>query len=317
MATTQASRDDPFRVQNLASLEGGVAEARLKRHLGRGIYVQEVTELPDGDLEISLGNVSPRDLSDCRNRDNVLKFITLRDVYTIIAENTGTGVYLIDVPDRGDVLEGIAEREAAVMDKLDFSMAQAIYEHVYDLPAVRTQLNPILQILRGVRNRSELTVPEVNRNQRTEMTREYVELLENFGYVEVEEGVITAGIRLQSADLHQYDWDEFGRKFLGDVVQRGYVTIRDEFQLSMLGHYQKFSGSYYYDAIQRGKKDLWLDIETVAENLEELHGERRDEFYLNDKLGELASVDVIRKDGDYVRSEEDIYDQVASETPVA
>lgn len=317
MATTQSSRDDPFRVQNPESLEGGVAEARLKRHLGRGIYVQDVTELSNGDIEISLGNVSPRDLSDCRYSDNVLKFITLRDVYTIVAEDTGTGVYLIDVPDREDVLQGIDEREAAVMDKLDFSMAQAIYEHVYDLPAVRTQLNPILQILRGVRNRSELTVSEVNRNQRTEMTRDYIELLENFGYVEVDDGVITAGVRLQSADLHEYDWDEFGRKFLGDVVQRGYVTIRDEFRLSMLGHYQKFSGAYYYDAIQRGKKDLWLDVETIAENLYELHDERKDEFYLHDKLGELSSVDVLRKDGDYVRSEDDIFEQVARNTPVA
>lgn len=317
MVTTQATPDEPFRVQNPEALRGGTAETRLKRHLGRGIYVYDVQELPNGNLEISLGHVSPRDMSDCRDHDNVLKFITLRDVYTIEAENTGNDVYLIDIPDRSEIVEGIDRREKEVMDKLDFSMAQAIYEHVYDLPAVRTQLNPILQILRGTRNRSELTVSEVNRNQRSENTREYIELLENFGYIEVENGVITQGVRLQSADLHEYDWDEFGRKFLGDVVQRGYMTIRDEMKLSMLGHYQKYSGSYYYDAIQRGKKDLWLDIETVAENLEELHGERRDEFYLHDKLGELASVDVIQKDGDYVRSEEDIFEQVARGTPTA
>lgn len=317
MVTTEPAADDPFRVQNPESLQGGVAESRLKRHLGRGIYVHDVEELPNGNLGISLGNASPRDMSDCRDRDNVLKFITLRDVYTIEAEHTGNGVYLIDVPDRSEIVEGIECREEEVKDKLDFSMAQAIYEHVYDLPAVRTQLNPILQILRGTRNRPELTVSEVNRNQRSEKTREYIELLENFGYVEVEDGIITQGIRLQSADLHEYDWDEFGRKFLGDVVQRGYMTIRDELKLSMLGHYQKYSGSYYYAAIQRGKKDLWLDVETIAENLEQLHGERRDAFYLHDKLGELASVDVIRKDGDYVRSEDDIYEQVARGTPTA
>lgn len=317
MVTTEASPDEPLRVQNPEALQGGVAEIRLKRHLGRGIYVHDVQELPNGNLEISLGNVSPHDMSDCRNRDNVLKFITLRDIYTLEAENTGHDIYLIDIPDRNDVVEGIENREEEVKDKLDFSMAQAIYEHVYDLPAVRTQLNPILQILRGTRNRSELTVSEVDRNQRSEKTREYIELLESFGYIEVEDRVITPGIRLQSADLHKYDWDEFGRKFLGDVVQRGYVTIRDEMKLSMLGHYQKYSGSYYYDAIQRGKRDLWLDIETIAENLEELHGERRDEFYLHNKLGELASVDVIQKDGDYVRSEKDIYEQVARDTPVA
>ena len=317
MVTTEASPDDPFRVQNPEALQGGVAETRLKRHLGRGIYVHDVQKLPNGNLEISLGNASPREMSDCRDHDNVLKFITLRDVYTIKAEDTGNGFYLIDIPDRSDVVEGIEAREEEVEDKLDFSMAQAIYEHVYDLPAVRTQLNPILQILRGTRNRSELPISEVNRNQRSENTREYIELLENFGYIEVKDRLITPGVRLQSADLNKYDWDEFGRKFLGDVVQRGYMTIRDELKLSMLGHYQKYSGSYYFDAIQRGKKDLWLDIETISENLKELHGESKDEFYLHDKLGELSSVDVIQKDGDFVRSEPDIFEQVARGTPTA
>ncbi|MFC6720700.1 hypothetical protein [Halobacteriaceae bacterium SHR40] len=315
MVTTNAAPDEPFRVQNPEALQGGTAETRLKRHLGRGVYVHDVQELPNGNLEVSLGNASPRDLSDCRDHDNVLKFITLRDVYTLEAEDTGQGVYLIDVPDRGDVVDRIKERETEIKDKLDFSMAQAIYKHVYDLPAVRTQLNPILQILRGARNNRGLTVSKVDDNQRSSNTRDYIELLDNFGYIKIEDGVIKPGVRLQSADLNEYDWDEFGRKFLGDVVQRGYVTIRDELELSMLGHYQKYSGSYYYDAIQRGKKDLWLDIETIADNFEELHGERKEEFYLQDKLGELASVNVIRKEGDYVRSEKDIYDQVARDTP--
>lgn len=317
MTTTRASPENPIRVQNPESLEGGLAETRLKRHLGRGIYVQDYHELSNGNLEITLGNANPRDLSDCRDRDNVLKFITLRDVYTLIAERGEGGIYEIDVPPRSAVIEGIEDREDNIKDKLDFSMAQAIYGRVYDLPVVRTQLNPILQILRATRNRSKVRVAEIERDQRTNKTQEYINLLENFGYIEVEEGIIAPGERLRSADLNEYDWDEFGRKFLGDVVQRGYVTMREEMRLSMLGHYQKYSGSYYYDAIQKGDKDLWLDIKTIGENLKELHGERRGDVYLHDKLGELASVDVIEKDGDYVRSEEDIYNQVAKHTPVA
>ncbi|WEL21955.1 hypothetical protein [Halorhabdus sp. BNX81] len=317
MATTDTSPDEVVRVQNPEALQGGPAETRLKRHLGRGVYVHDVYELPNGNLEVSLGNASPRDLSDCRDHDNVLKFITLRDVYTIEAKNTGQGVYLIDVPDRGDVIGGIDDREEEIKEKLDFTMAQAIYKHVYDLPAVRTQLNPILQILRAARNRRGLTVSRIEENQRSNNTREYVDLLKNFGYIKVEDHEILPGERLQSADLNEYSWDEFGRKFLGDVVQRGYVTIRDELNLSMLGHYQKYSGAYYFDAVQRGKKDLWLDIDKIVDNFEELHGERKDRFYIQDKLGELASVDVIQKDGDFVKSEEKIYEQVARGTPTA
>jgi len=316
MTTTEMSPDDPFRVQNPEALQGGIDEIRLKRHLGRGVYVHDLQELPNGNLEISLGNASPRDMSDCRNRDNVLKFITLRDVYTIEAESTEGGSYLIDLPDRSEIIEGIEKREENIKDKLDFSMAQAIYGHVYDLPAVRTQLNPILQILRGARSHRELTVSQVEDSQRSERSTDYIDLLKDFGYVRVENDVITPGVRLQSADLNNYTWDQFGRRFLGDVVKRGYMTIRDEMELSMLGHYQKYSGSYYYNAIQRGEEDLWLDIDTIGENLKELHGEQPEWFYLDDKLGELDSVGVIEKDGDYVQSESEIYEQVARNTPV-
>lgn len=315
MSTAESSPDDPFKVQHIEALQGGVAESRLKRHLGRSIYVQNVEKLADGNVEITLGNASPRNLSDCRDQDNVLKFITIRDVYSIHAEATGGGYYILDLPDRSAVVEGIGEREREILDKLDFSLAQAIYSKVYDLPKVRTQLNPILQILRWTRNQSDLTIGRVEQNQRSHNNREYIDLLESFGYIERSDRRIKPGVRLQSADLNEYDWDEFGRAFLGDIVQRGYMTIRDDLKISMLGHYQKYSGAYYYDAIQRGDKSLWLDIETIADNLKEMHDEDRGSYYLHDKLGELDSVGVIEKDGEFVRSDTDVFDTVAKNTP--
>lgn len=45
--------------------------------------------------------------------------------------------------------------------------------------------------------------------------------------------------------------------------------------------------------------------------------EVRDSFYLHNKLGELASVDVIKKDGDFIQSNNEIYEKVESDTPVA
>lgn len=317
MNANRHKSDERIRIRDLRKIQQGWVEQELKRHLGRGVYVHEVEKLPNENLEIVLGSSIPRDLSDCREQDNVLKFITLREVYTIEAESTGEDFYIIDIPDRNDVIAGVDEREKEIKDKLDFSMAQAIYEHVYDLPAVRTQLKPILQILRSARRGRKITVSKMDKTQRTENTPEYIDLLKGFGYIQVEDDTILPGERLQSADLNEYDWDEFGRKFLGDVVRRGYITIRDELNLNMLGHYQKYSGAYYYDAIQRGKQDLWLDIETISENLENLHSERREDFYIRDKLAELDSVGVLQKDGDYVRSEEEIYNQVVKDVPLA
>lgn len=316
-SSVNISSDEPIRIQNPESLEGGYAELRLKRHLGQGIYVQKFEEIEDGELEISLGHAEPRDLSDCRDRDKVLKFITIQDVHTLRAKPGDSGHYILEIPEREAVFRGVKERENSIKDKLDFSMATAIYKNVYHLSGVRTQLNPILQILRWTRNRSSLPVSEVTDSQNTENSMEYIELLDTFGYIDVEDGIIREGIRLQSADLHEYGWNEFGEKFLGDVVTRGYFTIRDELGMSMLGHYQKYSSAYYFDAIQRGDQDLWLDIDRIQENLLNLHDERVEELYIHDKLGELDSVNVLEKDGEYVKANEDVYQQVAEQTPVA
>lgn len=308
------SSPDRIKVQDPATIEGGQAEMKIKRHLGRGLYLHDVIELESGNLEIALGNVTPRDLSDCRQRDNVLKFVTIRDVYTIRGEPTGRGYYVIDLPDRSEIVAGIEDREQEILDKLDFSMAQAIYGHVYDLPNVRNQLNPILEILRWVR-RERLSVERIRSAQRSANTDDYLTLLDNLDYVDIDGRTVVAGERLQAADLQEMDREEFGRTFFGDVVKRGYYTIRDKLDLSMLGHYQKYAGAYYYDAVQRGDRNLWLDTEAIAENMVEQYDERRDPLYIGSKLGELDRVGVLEQDGDFVRATQGVYEQVVRQTP--
>ncbi|MDZ7731610.1 MAG: hypothetical protein U5K37_12910 [Natrialbaceae archaeon] len=60
MSVVEHPSDDVLKFREPAALEGGLPEARLKRRLGRGIYVQEVTEQPTGDLVVVLGNATPR-----------------------------------------------------------------------------------------------------------------------------------------------------------------------------------------------------------------------------------------------------------------
>jgi hypothetical protein len=313
--STEAPNRDKIKIQTPTSLEGGEGEALLKKHLGRGIYVHNVSEVEGKGLEIALGNATPRDLSDCRDRNNVLKFVTVRDVCTLYAEATSSGYYVLDIPDRDDIVEKIREREDEILDRLDFSMAQAIYGHVYDLPDVRNQLNPILELLQWMRREGKISKARLNRAQQSENTNKYLTLLDDLGYVNAKGEMVESDEGLQSADLNEMDREEFGRKFLGDVVQRGYYTIRDQLELSMLGHYQKYAGAYYFDAVQLGDPELWLDTGKVTENLKNQYGEEQDELYVSSKLSELDRVGVLEREGEYVQAEGDVFDQVASETP--
>ena len=313
--SVENSQHNRIKFQNPTSLEDGEEQQKIKNRLGRGVYVHGVSDIGDGELEIALGNATPRDLSDAREQNNVLKFVTIRNVCTLYAEETGSGYYTVELPDREEMVEQIEDREEEIVDKLDFSMAQAIYKDVYNLPDVRNQLNPVLELLQWMRREGTLSISRLDAAQNSGSTRKYLELLDDLGYIDIVDGTANAGELLQSADLQSMDREQFGREFLGDVVQRGYYNMRDNLKLSMLGHYQKYAGAYYFDALQLGDHDLWLDIDKIAENINRRYNSSEDPLRVRSKLADLSRIGVVNQDGDYVQGTEDTYNQLATQAP--
>lgn len=290
-------------------------EQLLKHEYGRGIYVHDSYETRAGDLVLSLGNSVPRNLSDCRNDDKMLKFVNIRDVMTLRAEKTEEH-YLIELPERDDVYDAYIGRREEILDKLDWSMAKAIYENVFDLPPVRNQLNSIIQIIRWTLENPGITRTRIDSIQRTSNTSEYIQVLEELEFLRVENGEIFAGEALQRSELEQRSADETVKAAVGQVVQDGYHVLRERLDLRMLSHYPKFANAYYYDAIQRQEPELWLDVDTVQENLKEEWGDIYDRLVVDDKLRDLHRAGVLEKDGKYVKSRESVFDQVSAEAPV-
>ncbi|MDZ7702245.1 MAG: hypothetical protein U5J98_09410 [Halobacteriales archaeon] len=64
--------------------------------------------------------------------------------------------------------------------------------------------------------------------------------------------------------------------------------MKDELQLTMLGHYPKFSSAYYFAAIQKEDPDLWLDVEAVQRNSSDWYNEDYHRFVVQSKLEDLA-----------------------------
>jgi hypothetical protein len=288
----------------------------LKHKYGRGIYVHEKHETSDGDLVLTLGNSVPRKISDQRRGDNILKFVNVHNIFNLRAEKT-EGHYLIELPEREDIYEGFEEREEEILSKLDWSMAKAIYENVFDLPPVRNQLNSIIQILRWTREKPGITTNRIDDIQRSNNTIRYLEVLEELGFLNIKEGAVYSGPKLKQANIERKSGDEYVKAAIGNVVQEGYHILRDELDLRMLSHYPKFANAYYYDAIQLNDPDLWLDVASIQDNLQEQWGTPKDDLVVNDKLRELDRAGVLEKDGNYVRAEEDVFRTVSQEAPVA
>lgn len=315
MGTTVPKSGKRIRVSTREELENH-GEAMLKHRYGPGIYVQDVEETSRGKLLVRLGNSVPKDLSDSLERDGVLKFISVRNIYTLTAEPTESS-FIIELPDRKEIYDGFVERYNGILNSLDTSMAKTIYHDVLEFSEVDNQLTPIRQIIRWTHNRAPLEADEIDSNQRSGQTMRYLDILDQLDYINLEDGIVTEGERMDSANLQDVGNRSYVEVIMSDLVQRGYNTLRDECNLRMLSHYPQFSGAYYFDAIQRQKPGLHLDLEAIQGNIREQYGKDFGELYVEDKLNQLSQVGVIEKEGDYVTSVGEVYDTVNRDVQLA
>lgn len=342
MATT--STTGKIRFNKEGEIEDSV-EYQLKRKYGRGVFVDNYTQTSDGTVFIELGNASPKDVSDCRDHDRVLKFIEYESVYQIKAEPVGSG-YVIDLPTRKEVHGGFLDRKRKLARRLDRSMAKAIYEKLVSFPEVENQLGAIKSILRTVREEAPISVETIHDVRGTtgterEKTEAYIRLLADTEFLRVEnketkvtdsthqhtlgntpisengheERVLRAGKNLDAHDENDVGTDDFNKIVLGQVIDKAYSTLKDERNLTLLAHYPKFANAYYFTALERNKPDVHLDAERARENIKSLYGDDENEILVRQKLDDLSDVGVVQKEGEFYQSADDVY-QVLSEKAI-
>lgn len=316
MATASPGAEDKLRFNNQDEVQAGLVERQLKRRYGRGIYIGGLREASDGTLFLTVGSTLPKNVSDCRTHDRVLKFIEFDDIFTLKAEPVENG-YLIELPERQQLYDGFVERRRELARRLDRNMAQTIYEKLVGFTAVENQLGAIKEILRTVREHSPLpvqTIYEIRGPSNEEQTERYLRLLEDTEFIQIdEEETIRSDSNLDVHDDLEVGTKEFSEVVLGQVINRAFSTLRDELNLTLLAHYPKYANSYYFSALQRGEPSLRLDVESAHENLEMLHGDSVHEITVQQKLDDLAKVDVLETEGEYYRSNSAVYESLAQQ----
>lgn len=300
---------DLIRFGSVEDVKGEV-EPQLKYIYGNSVYTHDISETPSGDLVIHVGNELVKDLSDCRQQDNVIKFVPIDDVYRLKAENTD-GEFILDLPERDVLIDNYYERKEEIVNQVDISLAQKIYTEVSYFGEVTNQLTPIRQILHWVRTRDDVHVHEVHNNQRSGQTSSYLSVLEDLGYIHIDEdGLIYQDEMLDSLDLSEVPPEDFNEVVLGDVIQKGYRELVERLDLTILTHYPRISGAYYIDALQKEDPSLWLNLETILHNLYEYFDARFEKLYIEEKLAQLSYLDLLKKDGDFIQADPLIFEDL-------
>lgn len=286
-------------------------EGHLRHYYSRRLFVQNIEKLENG-YSIRVGIAYPRDVSDCREQDNVLKMVNIGDVETFQATPVEGDYYKINLPDRSDVYSSFQEQQSNVLTQLDGSMATAIYEKVYMMSPVRTQLNAVVELVDYVRNDGPLELNRLEDIQSTRKTQQYVEALEDLDFLRVDEsGMVHTGGKIDAADDH--GWND--EKLIGQVIKDGYKILRQKFGLSMLNHFPVFANGYYLSAFRRKKRDLYLTKNDIVRNLQTEYHRNTDPLKVDRKLESLDEAGVLQYDGEEVSSVREIYDEVSQNLP--
>lgn len=317
MASTSTEPRNKIRFSDPEDVEDEV-ELKIKRRFGRGLFVDKYDVLDDS-ITIKLGNQVPKDVSDCRERDRVLKFITYKPVYTLHADATGNG-YLIELPNRSEIYDGFVDRKKMVARQLDTTMAKSIYEELATFGLVQTQLTGVKDILWAVREKQpvdEDDIYDMRGKDSEDQTRLYLHVLEETDFIRRDGEYVYSDENLDAHDQLEIESNEFSKLVLGQIVHRAYHTLKDELNLTLLQHYPKYAGSYYYSALQREKSDLRLDVNTITDNLHTVYDDDHvHRFTVEKKLNELARADVVHKDDDLFYGDADVYAEVVGQAPV-
>lgn len=294
--------------------EGEIAEeieGYLRYHYSRRLFVQNIERI-ENRFSVRVGVAYPRDVSDCRDRDNVLKMVNIGDVETFHVSSVEGDYYRIDLPDRSEIYEAFRQQQQNLLTQLDGSMATAIYEKVYKLSPVRTQLNAIVELVDFIRNDGPLALNRLEDLQSTDKTRKYIDALEELEFLRIDESeMVHPGGKIDAAD--DMGWSD--EKLIGQVIKDGYSVFRQKFDLSMLKHFPVFANGYYLSAFRRGMPDLHLTKEDVARNLQTEYHRKTDPLKVDRKMKTLDEAGVLRYEDEKVSSVQEVYEEVSQDMP--
>jgi len=310
VSTDVRFEDNSVVFANRGNMEERV-EGFLRYHYSRRLFIQDIQQLENG-YSVRVGVAYPRDVSDRRQQDNVLKMVNIGDVATFQVIPAEGNYYRINLPDRSEIYESFREQRQSILTQLDGAMATAIYERVYQLSPVRTQLNAVVELVDYVRNDGPLSLTRLERIQSTSNTEKYASALADLDFLRIDESnIVTSGSKIDLAD--DQGWSD--EKVIGQVIQDGYTVLRQKFGLTMLNHFPVFANGYYLSAFRRQKEDLYLTRDDIVQNLRTEYHQNTDPLKVDRKLKRLDEADVLAYEDDEVSSVGAVYEEVSRDLP--
>jgi len=289
-------------------MDSQALEGHLRRRLHRGIVVKDL-QWKDEKGYFSLGITIPELVEDSERR--LYRLHIPVDLTTGTLYRVGRERYRVSIENLDHAYERVRVKKDALVNRAEISLIHYSSQKFTKIAKVANGLNPIWEIIVGLWLEGELKREDVlHRKSNKEQMNRYLQFLASMGYVEVKDAKVHPGGELIKFMKKAGMSDPFSHQnaILGEVLERGYHTLKKKLRINILTPYIEMSNSYYLPSLISGEM-LWLRGEQIEAQYRFLYnaGRRKPRYQFLLNLMELTEANILERKDDSFGGNREIF----------
>jgi hypothetical protein len=234
---------------------------------------------------------------------STIRFLLLKRVGQIQFEEGNR----INAPTRSEFERKVREQYMRIINHSHYALLPAIYDRVVRVPEVNLAMAPFRKILISLEEYGNISVDELQRELRLSTINRFSALLQELGFIEIKEGVISPGAKMKGLKAQSIDPPELYEKILSEVIQQRSKYLTEVSHLTMIIPYLRWSNAYYLPSYEAGRlvrmgKDYYINNYISYYRMPE----KRIVFV--NQIQRVLDAEILTREKDYFVGDEKIFD---------
>lgn len=278
---------------------------QIKSEYGKFSYIQDYRRTDDNQFEVVVGFRIPRTFNDTKSGKIYYKHLDLKNVATVKADLDNKSLR-VDGPNTEEVSERIEGKIQGIRKQIEERLVSATAGKLVELPGVQQDFSKVKKLLRRFKESGKTDLKQFRESE--SHAQRYIDLLQSMNYIEVSEGVYEESDELK--DLRQREEENTFKTVIEDIITNRLEHVK-QFDLNNVLPYIKILDAYYF-AVYQANDDLKVSIPQLRNLYTRQYGNRKSEYYLENKIQDLIDIGLIEEEDRYFRGNSDISNQIVS-----
>ncbi len=159
----------------------------------------------------------------------------------------------IEAPARSEFEMKVREQYMRIINHSHSALLPAIYQKVVHVPEVSLAMSPMRKILISLEEFGEISIDSLQKELRLSTANRFSTLLQELGFIEIQEGIISPGAKMKGLKAQSIDPPELYERILSEVIQQRSKYLTEVSHLTMIIPYLRWSNAYYLPSYEAGR----------------------------------------------------------------